>query len=136
MLLLSKDRQERNIWTPVGGEIDVPNSFAEQAEIEALEEIGVKAKITRVFQVIELYDEKSFYLKTHNAHMEIVECFGEIIQGTPQCIKQPSEPDCETVEFKWLTYEQFLIEFESGVIRVYPNIAVSIDVLHHNLFLI
>ena len=123
LLVLQKDREARKIWTPVGGEIEIPNTAVQQAIKEAKEEINVDVDILYLLSVHERYDNDSPYMLTHDAHIEIIEFHGLMADGqTPECAKQPEEPEYEIVDLHWFDIEELNEALEIGTIKVYPNV--------------
>ncbi|MFC1598870.1 NUDIX hydrolase [Patescibacteria group bacterium] len=133
LFVLQKDRQAKNIWTPVGGEIELPNTAEQTAIIEAQEEVGIEIKILETIRVAELYYDQSIYWAKHQAHVEIVEFLAIITQGIPVLKPQPDEQDYEIIDLAWYSHGQFKELLQIGEIKTYPSIIVSMDIIRNRL---
>jgi len=127
LFVLQKDRAAENIWTPVGGEIDLPNTAEQTAIIEAKEEVGVEIEVIETISVTELYDNKSPYWLKYNAHTEIIELLALITKGQVVINPQPAEPKYEIIDLAWYSHEKFKENLQLGNIKTYPNIIINMD---------
>lgn len=148
LFTLQKDRVERNIWTPVGGEKEFPEGnsliyFGESAIKEAREEVGVEVELlwpipfymsmvpgtyTNYSADINLPDGSIVHRK--GVYTSLNYFIGKIISGEPHCANQPDEPAYEIVDLVWLTIEEAISEFHEGQkYKTYPTIVEGLKEL-------
>lgn len=151
---LQKDRAYANIWTPPGGEWEMPRRTARKSLIqiadtglrEVKEEIGVEAKIlgcgpfweclvpknyprfTGVITTEVMFNKirqtRDFYKQ--GAHSMLLFYLGKIIKGEPICAPQPKEKECEIVQLAWLTIPESFAAFENRQLKTYPALIAAL----------
>ncbi len=118
LLIRSPKWSNGQLWVVAGGHIEMGESIEQALVREVKEELGIKVKYDRVFNVLEGIFPKNFHTKKHFIYLQSL-CW--IVPGEEVKIDNQ-----EVVEAKWWAVDQALSLEES---QLYPQTRKSLKIL-------
>lgn len=98
-ILLAKSYKFKNKWVPPGGHIELGESIEKAVRREAFEEVGLKVRKQKVFQIQESIFSPTFHKKRHHIYLEVV------CSVSSEKVKLDND---ELQEFKWVSLSEAL----------------------------
>ncbi|KKP58107.1 MAG: NUDIX hydrolase [Candidatus Gottesmanbacteria bacterium GW2011_GWA1_34_13] len=97
LLLIKSHKWGGVMWSVPGGRVEVGETIKHAVEREILEEVGLKAKLVKVFAVFDAINPKNFFRK---AHFIFLECYCKTENNNFQLDQK------EIQEAKWFDLEK------------------------------
>ena len=152
----NKNDPSKSIWVPGGGGEMIyrknPKPYSvvnpwNTAKIEAWQELGVRIRMVGygpfhishldntygayISTIVNITDPENVNVGIRKGAVTILYYYLATIVGDaePYCKPQPKEPECETVDIKWLTLDEFRLNVENKLMSTYPSVLQGAKIL-------